>query len=533
MKSSKTLSAAALALTLVVSACGGDDDDAGSGDQTITSNGGTSDADGAITSIDDVEPATVRIVAKGTFAEPSEAEGIASFQEVTGVGSGSGFIISADGIAVTNNHVVTGAASLEVYVGDNKTDAVSAKVLGVSECNDLAVIDLEGDGYPFVAWNDDELRAGLDIRAAGFPLGDEEFTLTSGIVSKAESDGDTSWASIDATLEHDANIQPGNSGGPLLSADDATVIGVVYAASDPGTGTNQFFAIPSALAQDVVKELARGNDVLSLGVNGQAIFDEESGVVGVWVASVASGSPAGEAGLEPGDIIEKIEGLPVATDGTMKDYCDILRSHDAADTLTVQVLRFADGVRLQGEFNGDELVATESLFEDVQEETGGALPEGTAYEYTTVSDDTGVLVVEVPTAWSQLQTEQVAIDDSGTQLPQIIAAPSVQGFLDTFDTPGMSFLVDPTGATTVDDVLAASNFSSSCTSDGAAPYEDPLYTGQIQYWTACGGTDAALVVVAAQPPGGEFTVRVVVQVVSEADADALDRIIQSFRVVTE
>ena len=86
--------------------------------------------------------------------------------------------------------------------------------------------------------------------AAGFPLGDPEFTLTRGIVSKLEADGDTSWASIDSVLEHDAAIQPGNSGGPLVTTDGA-IIGVNYAGGSR-TNTEQFFAIDKDRAQEVV-----------------------------------------------------------------------------------------------------------------------------------------------------------------------------------------------------------------------------------------------------------------------------------------
>src|SRR5689334_16206009 len=100
MKSWKTLLALLFALALVAAGCGGgDDDDSTSDTKSPSTKGG--DTKGAVTSVDDAESAIIRVVAKGSFAEPSQ-EGVASFDEVTGVGSGSGFIISSDGIAVTN-----------------------------------------------------------------------------------------------------------------------------------------------------------------------------------------------------------------------------------------------------------------------------------------------------------------------------------------------------------------------------------------------------------------------------------------------
>src|SRR5690606_23214509 len=135
-----------------------------------------------------------------------------------------------DGLAVTNNHVVAGAATLEVYIGGEGSQSYNATILGVSECNDLALIDIREDApLPYLDWYLEEIVPGIDVYAAGFPLGDPEFTLTRGIVSKAKADGDiTGAASIDHTIEHDANLQPGNSGGPLVST-DGKVVGVNYA----------------------------------------------------------------------------------------------------------------------------------------------------------------------------------------------------------------------------------------------------------------------------------------------------------------
>ncbi|NJO84564.1 MAG: hypothetical protein HC828_18525 [Blastochloris sp.] len=123
----------------------------------------------AVNSLEDVEQAVIQIVAEGTFVDPEFG------LQLNAAGSGSGFIIDPSGIAVTNNHVVTGAALLRVFVG-GKSEPVNARVLGVSECSDLAVIDIEGDGFPYLEWYGDDIRVGLDVFAAGFPLGDPEFT---------------------------------------------------------------------------------------------------------------------------------------------------------------------------------------------------------------------------------------------------------------------------------------------------------------------------------------------------------------------
>ncbi len=95
----------------------------------------------AVSSLDGVQSATIQIEAQGTFIDPEVG------QVSNAAGRGSGFIIDPSGIAVTNNHVVTGAALLKVYVA-GESQARNATILGVSECSDLAVIDIEGDGYP-------------------------------------------------------------------------------------------------------------------------------------------------------------------------------------------------------------------------------------------------------------------------------------------------------------------------------------------------------------------------------------------------
>ena len=248
----------------------------------------------AVTSLEDVQTAVVRIVAEGSFVAPDVGV------QINVAGSGSGFIIDESGLAVTNNHVVTGAALLQVFV-NGEAEPRNARILGVSECSDLAVIDLEGDGYPYLEWYDGALNVGLDVYTAGFPLGDPEFTLTRGIISKASADGESNWASVDSVLEHDATINPGNSGGPLVTA-DGQVVGINYAAA---SSTSQYFAISRDEARPIIDVLQTGDDVMSLGINGQAVVSDEDGVYGVWVSSIDSGSPADLTGIKPGDVARR------------------------------------------------------------------------------------------------------------------------------------------------------------------------------------------------------------------------------------
>ena len=360
-------------------------------------------ADEPADTLEAAQAAVVQIEAVGTFVDP--AAGLLQ----NAAGTGSGFIIDPSGIAVTNNHVVTGAAFVKVYIGDEERPR-SARVLGVSECSDLAVIDIEGSGFPYLDWYDGRIRVGLDVYAAGFPLGDPEFTLTRGIVAKANADGESEWASLPSVLQHDATINPGNSGGPLLDG-DGRVVGINYAGADE---VSQYFAISRDQALPLVEQLEAGNDVDSIGINGTAVMDGEE-LSGIWVASVDSGSPADDVGIEAGDIILSMEGLSLATDGTMSDYCNILRSHEREDVMSLRVLRYDSGEVFVGQLNGRELELSYTFgdIEDtVEEETAqnenGAEAEAgdeelVGYdEYLMVTDNSGRLAMDVPAAWADV-----------------------------------------------------------------------------------------------------------------------------------
>lgn len=485
---------------------------------------GESSAAGAVSDLDGVEQATIQIVAEGSFVDPEVG------LTLNAAGSGSGFLISADGLAVTNNHVVTGAALLDVYVGGSD-EPVNARVLGVSECSDLAVIDLEGGDYPFLEFYEGEVSTGLDVFAAGYPLGNPEFTLTRGIVSKADADGETNWASVDGVLQHDATINPGNSGGPLID-ENGQVVAVNYAADDSAT---QYFAIGRDETQAVVEQLSEGEDVESIGINGVALSGEDE-VSGIWVSSVATGSPADGARIRPGDIVTRMEGLVLATDGTMSEYCDILRSNDPEDTLSVEVLRFETDEYFEGQLNGRELELAFSFAEELEEEAsaGGGDPAATYSGYTTITDDTGAISVDVPSEWSDVDGAPYTPDD-GIQRFDVRASSDLAAFQGGWDTPGMIFTASSALAQVADenvilDELVESG-SSQCTYEGRQPYQDAAYTGQFDTYTNCGGVGATYVVVGAVPQDRSFIMRVQIQANSERDFEALDRILRSFVVV--
>lgn len=320
--------------------------------------------------LEDVQPAVIQIEFQGAYRDPA-------IGAVSGSGFGSGFIIDPSGIAVTNNHVVAGAASLKIRIGGDKNKTYNAKILGVSECSDLAVIDIEGDGFPYLKWYEGDVTVGMDVYAVGFPLGEPEYTLTRGVISKASASGETAWASVDGVIGHDATINPGNSGGPLVTA-DGQVVGVNYS-SRPDY--DQYFAISAAKAIPLTKQLSTGEDVDSIGVNGQAVVATDGSITGIWVSSVVSGSAADKAGLQGGDVIVNMEGVPMAKDGTLSDYCDVLRSHNADDALAINVLRFDTKEGLEGQINGKPLAQAFSFAAAAESASEGKTSKGSLVQF--------------------------------------------------------------------------------------------------------------------------------------------------------
>jgi serine protease Do len=402
--------------------------------------------------------------------------------------------------------------------------------LGVSECSDLAVIDLEGDGYKYLEWYEDSISTGLEVYAAGFPLGDPEFTLTRGIIAKERADGESWWASVDNVVMHDAIINPGNSGGPLVTA-DGQVVGVNYSVY----AENQYMAIARAEALEILDKLRQGEDVTSIGVNGSAVYDGD--ISGIWVSSVESGSPADRAGVQEGDIILTLEGLVLSTDGTMSDYCDILRSHSATDIMDIEVLRYATSELLEGQLNGDELAVSFSFAEEIEEQLGSEFESdpGLEYgEYVEVWDDTNTLVMEVPAAWAADVAGTPLTDENGDYIASVIEASSnLDDFWGTYSTPGVAFYASELLAELYDipGVLDELASEYDCVYDGRYDYDDGTYVGLYDLYTDCGDVGSVIVELAAMPEHQGFVTYLVIQAVSDADFDALDHILDTFFVV--
>lgn len=499
-----------LALALAAAACGGDKEKTKDSDTKDTTTSG---------SIDDVEGSTVQILVEGEVRDP---EGVTDF-----AGSGSGFIIAPSGLVVTNNHVVTGAGTVKVRLAEDD-DEVAAKVIGVSECSDLALLQLtEGDDYKALSWYDGEIKPPMDVYAAGFPLGEEEYTVTKGVVSKAEANGQWEWASVSKAIEHDAAIQPGNSGGPLVN-DSGQIVGVNYAGYDfAGKGTEQYWAISSELAQDVIKDIQEAEgDELSIGVNGQAFVDEEVGVAGVWVSGVKPGGIADKAGIKPGDIITTLNGVALES-GTMEEYCDVLRSADLEEEISVRVLRFDTEEYLEGNLNSDEEIQATYSF---AAEYGDELDEGDTSEvggFVSISDDTGTLTTEVPDTWSDVDGTSQDLLGIGTPQATLMAAPSLADF-DASTGPGVGIVAmegfSQTGVD-INTVLDGAIEGSGCAEQTRDQYDTAELSGPYAI-VDCGGV-VGIILTATSNYNPDTFVLVIGAAITEADLEYVDQAIYS------
>ena len=288
-----------------------------------------------VDSIEDVISATVFISVQGIYTD-IDANTFNSVEYIFS-SSGSGFLISSNGYIVTNQHVVSGASIVEVYFADNETPKI-AKVIATSECSDLALLKIDVQDSIYFDWASEKPSVGTEIYAAGYPLANREFTLLDGIITKRDADGERSWASVESIFEHNAEIKPGNSGGPLIGQTDYKVYGVNFAIQrDKGYVGIEEFAINVDTATNVINSMLDGSHMPGFGINGEQIRD-----LGLLLESVDLGSPLDIAGLKGGDIITKLAGISLVDKSTLKTYCDILSTQTSSGKVLIEYYRIDD-----------------------------------------------------------------------------------------------------------------------------------------------------------------------------------------------
>jgi Do/DeqQ family serine protease len=265
-------------------------------------------------------------------------------------GSGSGVIISPDGYIVTNNHVIDDADEISVTLNDKRK--FEAKLIGKDPSTDLALLKIDSNDLPTLRFgNSDNLKLGEWVLAVGNPF-NLTSTVTAGIVSaKSRNIGiNPDQMSIEAFIQTDAAVNPGNSGGALVNT-QGELVGINTAiASMTGSYTGYSFAIPASIVQKVVADLKEYGQVQRalLGVSIQEVNADVAKknnldkIEGVFVASVTPEGAAQKAGIQANDIILSINGVNVNSPSELQEQ---VGKHRPGDNISVEIKR--DGKRKQ------------------------------------------------------------------------------------------------------------------------------------------------------------------------------------------
>jgi serine protease Do len=292
--------------------------------------------------------------------------------------SGSGFFISPDGYLVTNNHVVENADSIKVTLNDKRQ--LTAKVIGRDEGTDLAVLKVDGSGFPFVNFEDTaKPRVGDWVLAIGNPLG-LGGTATAGIVSTiARQLPDNSTQFVDY-IQIDAPINRGNSGGPTFDV-YGRVIGVntaIYSQSGGSIGIG--FDIPADVAASITRQLMTGGKVTRgyLGVTIQNVGNDNAESLGLkpdqgaLITDVVPGGPGAKGGLQSGDIVLTVNGHAVTSNSDLTRQVAMVH---AGDTLHLGVLRDSKRINVDvtsGTRPAESQLALNNGGDDQNDDTQGA-----------------------------------------------------------------------------------------------------------------------------------------------------------------
>lgn len=260
-------------------------------------------------------------------------------------GAGSGVIISSDGYILTCAHVVDGASTITVTIGDKD---YTATLVGEDTTSDIAVIKIDADGLtPATVGNSDSLKVGQSVMAVGNPLGELGGTVTGGMISalnRSVTIQGSSSVNTMSLIQMDASVSPGNSGGGLFNM-NGELVGIVNAKSSSSDAEGLGFAIPINDAIKVAQELLENGYVTGrpyLGITYLAVTDAQTAsqlgvnAYGVYVVEVAKGGPAEKAGLQAGDRIVSVDGTEIAS---KDDLGTLMQKHAAGDTLSITIAR--------------------------------------------------------------------------------------------------------------------------------------------------------------------------------------------------
>ena len=451
-----------------------------------------------------VREATVRLEVASELRLPGEA--LATPFD----GDGSGFLITRDGLAVTDYHVVAGATTITAFIAGSARRH-EAELVGASECNDLAVVRISEAPAAALEWHPGPVQVGMDVILAGYPLGEPQFTATRGIVAKVGAAHASEWASPAAVFEHDADQREGSSGSPLVTL-DGQVAGVAYSGTDDGRN----FAIDRDTARSAVEALLDGELPAAIGIYGESY--RTGALAGVWVSEVRPNSTADRLGVRTGDVITHLGEVRTSRNGTVSGLCETL--HLRGDrALSLRVVRLEEDEELEGVLGEGRLERVSSA--------GDYGQAGRYRRFDEVVDTSGQVRLEVPSAWLDREAEGWS-DDDGRHGPGVSAAPDLDDYWDTWDAPGLfagwseRLLAD----------FAPDDYATwlyeGCESLDATPRVVDDVRGTLFRFGSCDADDESEHRLFVAADAGRL-ILVEGQLLSEADVDAFERALRSLR----
>jgi len=330
--------------------------------------------------------------------------------------SGSGVIISSDGYIATNNHVVEGADELEVVTYDKKI--YTAEVVGVDPSTDIAVIRIKAKDLPSLTFaNSDEVKVGEWVLAVGNPF-NLESTVTAGIISaigrdisilaqsyqeRFEKSGKQADTPIESFIQTDAAVNPGNSGGALVNL-RGELIGINTAIASPnGAYAGYAFAVPSGIVKKVTTDLIKFGNVQRgyLGIhpvqldNKNAKEYEVKLSEGIYVNSTTENGAANDAGIKPGDVIIKIDGIDVKSEPKFREMIGLKRPGEKVKVTVNRDGKVSDYIVTLKNLNGGESIVKKPETKSTLSKLGVKINDISKAEKTEIGVRNGVKVEKV------------------------------------------------------------------------------------------------------------------------------------------
>ena len=305
----------------------------------------------AIDNLQEVHKAIIQIESQGEFAESP------SGSSTQPAGTGLGFIIDSSGMAVTDLRSVVGATAIKVWVGGDRNQSYNARLLGFSECMDLAVIQLDGGPFYPLALNDATLGSGATSFIAGFTGDEQRFSLTKADLTNPNASAAIRWAAPPSLIEFNAYSAPDVTGSPVVDSNGRVVAMQVASQQDK----QKVYALPEAEITAFLQNMQPDNLSVSVGINGIEVPAVNPAPPGIWVSSVQPNSAAMQVGLKSGDIITKIGDQTLDQADGFNRYCQVLSNYQPGTPVAIEVYRDHEQQFLAGEFNRVMLTSVRAL----------------------------------------------------------------------------------------------------------------------------------------------------------------------------